>query len=125
MSIGPSFVAKIEHDKCAQQRNDVMNIFFGRKKKLVQEAYRKNALILDVRTPEEFGTGHIRGAKNIPLQMFSSKIDQLKRLKQPIITCCASGMRSASARHLLSKHGIEDVVNGGSWQNVERYILED
>jgi len=85
------------------------------------ELIRKGALILDVRTPGEYAGGHVKGSVNIPLNLVDASIEKLKKKNQVIITCCASGMRSASARNILLANGIE-AHNGGSWQNVQRYI---
>lgn len=72
------------------------------------------AVIIDVRSPQEFATGHIDGAKNIPLSQIGQHSSQLKQAGKPVITCCASGMRSASAASQLRNAGIE-AVNGGGW----------
>lgn len=58
------------------------------------ELIRKGALILDVRTQEEFRAGHIQGSRNIPLQSLRTQLGRLNKEKV-IIICCASGMRSA------------------------------
>ena len=75
-------------------------------------------MILDVRTAGEFNTGHIVGSKNIPLDSIGSNLSELKNLNVPIITCCASGMRSGVAARQLSSVGIT-AVNGGSWYSVK------
>jgi len=77
------------------------------------------ATIIDVRTPEEFKGGSATGAKNIPLPSIGNHIDKIKKMKQPIITCCASGMRSGLAAKRLKSYRIE-AYNGGSWQKVEK-----
>jgi rhodanese-related sulfurtransferase len=78
----------------------------------------KGAQIIDVRTPGEFTSGHIRGAVNIPLQSISSQMARIKKDK-PVITCCASGMRSASAKSILKSNGFEEVHNGGGWMSLQ------
>jgi rhodanese-related sulfurtransferase len=45
---------------------------------------------------------------------------KLKKDK-PIITCCASGMRSGSAKAMLQSNGFAQVYNGGSWTNLKKY----
>lgn len=86
-----------------------------------KEDYKKmieqGGTIIEVRTPAEFQSGHPKGAVNIPLQNIESKIKDIKKMKQPIIVCCASGMRSASAKAILEKHGIE-THNAGPWHNL-------
>ena len=81
----------------------------------------RGAQIIDVRTPGEFKTGHIRGAVNIPLQSISSQTARIKKDK-PVITCCASGMRSASAKSILKSNGFEEVLNGGGWMSLQSKI---
>lgn len=80
----------------------------------------QGAQIIDVRTKAEFDGGHIKGAVNIPLQVLSQQTGKLKKDK-PIITCCASGMRSASAKGLLKSRGFE-VHNGGSWVTLNQKL---
>mgnify|MGYP002801496890 FL=1 len=69
-----------------------------------------NAMLLDVRTPEEYQAGHIPGAKNLPL-------DQLADLKlpkdQPVFAYCLSGTRSAQACAWLKRQGYEATNLGG------------
>ncbi len=78
------------------------------------------AVIIDVRTPGEFKSGHIPGSKNIPLQNLAAQISKLDK-KKPIITCCASGMRSGSAKAMLKAKGFE-VYNGGSWMGLQHKL---
>jgi phage shock protein E len=80
----------------------------------------KGAIILDVRTPSEFAGGHIKGSINIPVNALSGQLGKLKKDK-PVITCCASGMRSSSARSILLSNGFPEVYNAGSWYNLKRY----
>jgi phage shock protein E len=79
------------------------------------------AIILDVRSPSEFSTGHISGAKNIPLQQLQAAVKSIQK-DVPIITCCASGMRSANAKSLLKSMGFTNVENGGSWMRLKSQI---
>lgn len=77
------------------------------------------AIILDVRTKEEYAGGHIKGSLNIPLQnLTAASIAKLDKQK-PIITCCASGMRSASAKGMLKSQGFTEVHNGGGWYSLQ------
>ena len=91
---------------------------FGNKSNDVKEFIDNGAVIIDVRTYEEFASGHIKGSKNIPLQIISSKINEIKKWNKPIIACCRSGMRSGQATSILKQHGI-DCINGGGWQSLE------
>ena len=78
------------------------------------------AEIIDVRTPAEFDNGHIKNSRNIPLQNLVAEMKNMD-VKKPIITCCASGMRSASAKSLLKENGFE-VYNGGGWLSLEKKL---
>lgn len=79
------------------------------------------AVIVDVRTPQEYKGGHIKGSLNIPVNMIGQKVNDLKKKGKPVITCCASGMRSSSAAGILKQAGIE-AYNGGSWGSLQNKI---
>lgn len=100
----------------------LLNILgFGNKTNEVAEYLEKEAVIIDVRTYEEFASGHIKNSKNIPLQIIASKVNEIKKLNKPVIACCRSGMRSAQATSILKQNGI-DCINGGGWQSLESKI---
>ena len=82
----------------------------------------ENGVIIDVRSEEEFIIGNIENSINIPLMELSSNLNQLKDKNQPIITCCASGVRSAGAKMILISKGYNNVVNGGGWNSLRRKI---
>lgn len=84
------------------------------------ELIRNGATILDVRTKGEYSEGHIRGSVNISVDRLAQNIGKLKGKNNPIITCCASGMRSASAKGILRSNGFTNVHNGGSWMSLKR-----
>jgi rhodanese-related sulfurtransferase len=90
----------------------------GGKTESVKDFMDKGAVIIDVRTVSEFREGHIKGAKNIPLDTVFSKVEEIKKLNKPVIVCCRSGMRSAQANSILKNSGIE-CINGGGWQSLE------
>lgn len=79
----------------------------------LKEKISHGAVLLDVRTKEEFQAEHAKGAINIPLDSLPGKISTLKKDK-PIVSVCASGMRSSSAVHYLKQNGFE-VYNGKCW----------
>jgi phage shock protein E len=79
---------------------------------------RRGVQVLDVRTVEEFRQGHLPGSRNLPLGELDGHMDELDRTR-PILTVCASGMRSAMARSRLLRAGFPDVRNGGPWQALE------
>ena len=73
----------------------------------------RGALIVDVRTPEEFRRGHAEGALNLPMDRLALGAERLDR-EQPILLCCASGARSALAAQRLRALGF-DATNAGPW----------
>lgn len=83
---------------------------------------KEGGVIVDVRSKAEFSGGHIKGSKNIPLPTLNTNPGLLKAKDKPIILCCASGMRSASAKNLLSSKGYTNVYNGGSWSRLNSKI---
>ena len=104
----------------------VVAFFFIKKRFFDNTDYKtmlsNGGIIIDVRSEGEFYSGHIENSLNIPLGELSSKMDQFKDKNQPIITCCASGMRSVGAAKILSAKGYTNVVNGGGWSSLKRKI---
>ncbi|MBK6839412.1 MAG: rhodanese-like domain-containing protein [Bacteroidetes bacterium] len=86
----------------------------------VHDWLQRGAIIVDVRTREEFQSGHIKGSMNIPLNSLPGTLAKTKK-DQLILTCCASGMRSSSAKHVLKSKGFEHVHNAGSWHSLKKY----
>ena len=101
----------------------LFNFLFKNKRTMVDDFLSRDAIVLDVRTEIEYAGGAITGSKNIPLQILNSKISSIKKLNKPIITCCASGMRSGSAAMILRNNGIE-VMNGGGWRGLNQLIAK-
>jgi phage shock protein E len=86
-----------------------------------KELMSNGAQIIDVRTKGEYQSGCIKGSVNIPLQNLSANLSKIKKDK-PVITCCASGMRSASAKSILKSNGFSEVYNGGGWMSLRNKI---
>lgn len=91
----------------------------GQDTEQVQHYITQGALILDVRSRQEFNSGHVKGSKNIPLPELDNKIGSLKNRK--VVTVCLSGARSGSAASTLKQHGV-DAINGGPWTNVNALV---
>ena len=83
---------------------------------------KQGAVIIDVRSNGEYAGGHIPGSINIPLDQLANNLGKLKNKNQPIITCCVSGMRSASAKNMLKANGYTEVYNGGGWSNLQNKL---
>ncbi|WP_300662713.1 rhodanese-like domain-containing protein [Fluviicola sp.] len=92
------------------------NLFTGNSQELT-EAIKNGAYLVDVRTPEEFSSGSVNGAVNIPLDRISGQLAKFKG-KEQIVVFCRSGARSGQAKSILERNGIQHVFNGGSWQQV-------
>jgi phage shock protein E len=84
-------------------------------KKILDEG----AVIIDVRSPQEFSEGHIKGSKNIPLGLLQNSVEEIKKSGKPVVTVCQSGMRSGSAKSFLQSKGIT-AINGGSWSSLKK-----
>ncbi len=74
------------------------------------------AILIDVRTPQEYSKGKPKNSQNIPLDKIGGKIENIRKLNKPIVLCCQSGIRSGRATSVLKKHGIE-AYNGGGWNS--------
>jgi len=99
----------------------IKNIFGIGPKVNIGELIAGGAIILDVRTKGEYSSGHAKGSINIPLDQLSENLKKLKDKEQPIITCCATGMRSASAKSFLKARGYKNVHNAGPWSTLNKY----
>lgn len=100
------------------------NLFGQKDNKQLKEALADNAYLVDVRTPSEFASGSVKGAVNIPLDKISGQLSKLKG-KKNIVVFCRSGNRSGQAKQILEKNGFKNVVNGGTWNNVQKVITEN
>ena len=86
----------------------------------LSDLLKKEALILDVRTLEEFETEHLPNALHIPIGELTERIGELDKEKV-YITCCSHGLRSIRAVNTLVDNGFKKVYNGGSWLNLKKY----
>lgn len=101
----------------------LFNLLFGHNKKAnyLKDLYAKGALIIDVRDPNEYASGHITNSINMPLPGISKSITSLKQKNKPIIAVCKSGGRSGMAVSILKNNGI-DAYNGGPWNVLKNEI---
>ena len=99
--------------------NFLRNIF-GKQAEL-KKLLNSGAVIIDVRSPQEFSGGHVKGSKNIPLDTLQNRLEEIKKLQKPVITVCQSGMRSGTAKSFLQSKGLT-VMNGGSWSGLEKIV---
>ena len=101
---------------------DAIKSLFGMNKTNYAELVKKGAVILDVRSKSEYDGGHIKDSINIPVDQLHKNLSKLKDKDKTIITCCASGMRSASAKSILQNNGYKNVHNGGGWSSLNNKI---
>jgi phage shock protein E len=78
----------------------------------------EGAFLVDVRTPEEFAEGNLKESTNIPLDQIAVNLDKFKE-KENIVVFCRSGNRSGQAKSILEQNGFKNVINGGTWQDIE------
>lgn len=102
--------------------NTIKKIFGIGPKVDYAELVKQGAIILDVRSSGEYSGGHLKGSINIPLDQLSKNLGKLKDKSKPIITVCASGMRSASAKSILKSNGYTQVYNGGGWSSLQNKL---
>lgn len=101
---------------------DLIKNLFGVEKTNYAQLVKEGATILDVRSTGEYAGGHINGSINIPVDQLANNLQKFKDKSKPIITCCASGMRSASAKSILKSNGFTEVYNGGGWMSLQNKI---
>jgi rhodanese-related sulfurtransferase len=102
--------------------NKIKNLLGMGPKADLTQLIKQGAVILDVRSKSEYASGHIRGSINISVDALNNNLDKLKDKNKPIITCCASGMRSAAAKSILKSNGFKEVHNGGGWLSLKHKI---
>jgi rhodanese-related sulfurtransferase len=102
--------------------NFFKNLFgFGAPTPNFKDLVANDALIIDVRSPQEFTGGNVAGSINIPLDRLAAHSPKLDKTRT-VITCCASGMRSGMARTSLLNQGFAEVHNGGGWLSLNNKL---
>ncbi len=97
------------------------NLFGSRQTVDLKSTIEQGAFLVDVREGGEFAAGSVKGAVNIPLGSVAAQLAKFKG-KQNIIVFCRSGNRSGQAKSILEQNGFKNVVNGGTWQNVQQFV---
>jgi phage shock protein E len=124
----PCGASKLEKEnlKPPTHKTDYMGIlsFLGFGKGKIKAALQQDAVIIDVRTVNEYDGGKIPGSINIPVDRIAGNIDRIKAMNKPIVCCCASGMRSSMAVSQLKAKGIKNVYNGGNWTKVMKILQQ-
>lgn len=89
-------------------------------RKLISEG----AAVIDVRTADEYGEGHVASAQNIPIDDFSARLAEVDKLvsgdkSKPVVVYCAAGKRAAKAKQQLEAAGYTHVINGGGFDDLQ------
>jgi rhodanese-related sulfurtransferase len=100
----------------------IKNMFGLGTKTDYSELIKQGAIILDVRSKGEFAGGHIKNSINIPVDQLSNNLAKLKDKDKCIICCCASGMRSGTAKRILESKGYKVVFNGVGWNSLQNKL---
>jgi rhodanese-related sulfurtransferase len=96
-------------------------LFGGGSQTDLKQIIKEGAFLVDVRTPAEFSEEHVTSSVNIPLNLISTQLKKFEN-KKHIIVFCRSGMRSGQAKSILEANGFKNVVNGKTWQKVQKQI---
>ena len=96
------------------------NVTTENAKELIDE---EKVIILDVRTPEEYNSGHIPGSELIPLQVLEGMSEELEKDKNYLLVC-RSGNRSQQAAEILAAKGFKNVYNMTGGMNEWTYEIE-
>ncbi len=93
----------------------VKNLRLARPDELENILNNKKYKLIDVRTIQEYGSGHVKNAKNIPLHELLQRIEKFAPNKEtPLLLYCRSGSRSGHAKKILDTNGYKNVFNLGS-----------
>lgn len=99
----------------------LIRALFDKRNRSLKEAIAQDAFLVDVRSPEEFAGGSVKGAVNIPVKELSRQWEQFKG-KDCIIVFCSMGVRAAKAKKMLEVHGFRPVINGKTWKKVKEVM---
>jgi len=91
----------------------------------ITEYIKAGALVIDVRSKQEFDQGHFSKAVLIPIDQFEVRIKEVGADKQkPIIVYCHAGSRAAVAETILKKNGFTKVINARNYDAMRKYDLK-
>jgi len=88
-------------------------------------AISRGAVLIDVRTPDEFAAGHLANATNIPVDEVATRLAEVAKLTNndlaiPIVLNCGTGQRAGRAQLTLAAAGYTSVVNGGGLRDLQQ-----
>ncbi|MDP2790138.1 MAG: rhodanese-like domain-containing protein [Rectinemataceae bacterium] len=79
----------------------------------VEQKIKAGAVVVDVRSVDEYQDEHFPKSLNIPVNELSSRVGEIGPKDKPVVLYCASGSRSAMGTRILKSLGFTDVVNAG------------
>lgn len=90
---------------------------------VAREKIAQGALVIDVRSAQEWQGGHLPNAKHLPVQELAARLEEVDGWcggdrGRDIVVYCASGMRSGRARQMLAEAGFTSVINGGGYHGL-------
>ncbi|MFT3876101.1 MAG: rhodanese-like domain-containing protein [Propioniciclava sp.] len=91
-------------------------------------AVNEDAVILDVRQPNEFEAGHAPGAVSIPLGELRARLAEVPSVDGPLPVICKAGARSQMAAEFLAAHGLEvvNIIGGtGAWYEAGKTLVSE
>ncbi|MFG5861784.1 rhodanese-like domain-containing protein [Metapseudomonas sp. CR1201] len=92
----------------------------------VQAMQHPDAVLIDVRTPEEIAQGEIPGARHIGYEEIGQRIAEVAPDKNtPIVVYCRSGRRASIAQDTLQDLGYSRVINGGGYLDLKTALHKD
>lgn len=111
-------LAMLVYAPLTQLRHGVRHVTSAEAIRLLNQ---EKGLLMDVREPDEYRTGHVPNAMNVPLSGLAGSLKQIEKYKSlPLIVCCRTSQRSARAAVTLRKQGFANVqvLAGGmlGWQ---------
>jgi phage shock protein E len=88
----------------------------------IRKALDSGALVIDVRSPQEYASGHFSTAINIPHNQIEQRLGELgEDKKRPIVLYCYAGSRSAVAQRILRAHGFISIINARNLDALRRF----
>jgi rhodanese-related sulfurtransferase len=82
-----------------------------------------NVNLIDVRTVNEFQSGSVANAINIPMSEVTSRLEEMREL-EPMVVFCKSGNRSGQVEAYLKQNGVKEIANGGGWLDLNKVLAD-
>ena len=99
----------------------IKNMFASPVDEQLSGVIKNGAKLLDVRSPQEYAEGHVKGSINIPVDRLANHINDLKKT-DTFVVFCRSGNRSGMAKAILTAKGFHNVFDGKTWNNVNNIV---